>query len=410
MKFLSKETADKLRTRARFALYIFAAAVPILSAALFYILRPFPAVMDWASESISAPIRGYLGLLSSVFRAVSMMEVLGVAAVIWLIYHIAKTVWLARRSKYKLKIISQRLIAAVLVIIFVWSAHCWLWESGHYGTGFAAKNGFTSSGATVEELAAAAELFLKKANELAPQVSRDEGGHWAERRADYFASSRYIYHNLMSEFPSLGGRTKSMQYRPKPMLFSWLMSRTGFTGIYFALTGEANININAPGCLIPATVAHELAHQLGVNAEAEANFVAIAACITSGDVVYEYSGYLMGLMHLLDALYEADYAAFYDIHQRFAPELRQDWTDDSEYWQAQNTDTGIGAAGAADRRVGAGDRGKRIFDRLLHRKAIGLPLPADEAAAVIFNRELVARHQSPDSLTAQTARPAPSSH
>ncbi|MEI3141541.1 MAG: DUF3810 family protein [Lawsonibacter sp.] len=94
--------------------------------------------------------------------------------------------------------------------------------------------------------------------------------------------------------------------RAKPLIFSRLQSILGFTGVYFPFTGEANVNVDAPACLIPATIAHEMAHQRMVASELEANFVGIAACVTCGDVVFQYSGYLMGLIQLCNALYPVD--------------------------------------------------------------------------------------------------------
>ena len=63
-------------------------------------------------------------------------------------------------------------------------------------------------------------------------------------------------------------------------------------GFFFPFTGEANLNVDSPECLLPATIAHELAHVRGVAPEQTANFVAILACDTSGDPLYAYSGYL----------------------------------------------------------------------------------------------------------------------
>ena len=79
------------------------------------------------------------------------------------------------------------------------------------------------------------------------------------------------------------------------------MSAMNFTGVYFAFTGESNINVDAPACLIPSTIAHELSHQRGIASEQECNFLAVLASTTSGDPVYEYSGWLMGYIHLGNA-------------------------------------------------------------------------------------------------------------
>ncbi len=123
--------------------------------------------------------------------------------------------------------------------------------------------------------------------------------------------------------------------RAKPLLCSRLQSVLGFTGVYFPFTGEANVNVDAPACLLPATIGHEMAHQRMVASELEANFVGIAACTSCGNTTYRYSGYLMGLIQLCNALYSADPDAWYAISEKyFTPQLAQDWIDNNEYWAA----------------------------------------------------------------------------
>ena len=137
---------------------------------------------------------------------------------------------------------------------------------------------------------------------------------------------------MAREYPflALEGQTAA-----KPIFFSRLQSRLGFTGVYFPFTGEANVNVDAPACLLPATVAHEMAHQRMVASEQEANFVGILAAVTSGDPVYQYSGYLMGLIQLCNALAPVDRGAWQDIVQRyFTQELADDWNDNNAYWAA----------------------------------------------------------------------------
>jgi len=294
--------------------------------------------MGWAATRISAPVRGFLGLVSSVYP-ISMMEVLCTAAFIWLIYYIIKSVMVTVRRRGKLKILSKRFLLVVVTALYIWGLFCWLWNSGYHAPGFAEKNGFTGGGVSVEDLTSVTRLFADKASELAPLVGRDENGRYNVRRSEIFDAATGIYQNVSSGFPSLDGKL----YRPKPMLFSWLMSRTGYTGVYFALTGEANINTQPPETLMPATVAHELAHQLGVFAEDEASFVGIMACVKSDNIVYEYAGYLSGLMYLMNALFTVDYIAWAEIGGGLPDEINGDWQENYEFWQSQKTvNTGIG--------------------------------------------------------------------
>ena len=270
---------------------------PVFITALYYALRPSRAVMDWAVTYISAPIRNFLGLLSSIYPF-AIMEVLCTVAVIFLIYYIIKSIRVTSRRRGKWKLLGNRLLPVLIIALYIWGLFGWLWLSGYHATGFAERYGIHSEGATVEELARLTQHFADRANELGELVERDDDGFYVANRSEMFRNSIYVFDNISDEFPSLGGRL----FAPKPMLYSWLMSITGYSGMYFALTGEAMINTQPPGIFMPGTVAHEHAHQRGVFAEDEANFVAIIASIRSDDVVFQYAGYMMGLNYLLGAL------------------------------------------------------------------------------------------------------------
>lgn len=120
----------------------------------------------------------------------------------------------------------------------------------------------------MEDLYETALYYAGMANSLADAVARDEEGVFAESIDAIFAASDTVYTGLYEQYPFLDTPIRT----PKRMLFSELMSITGFTGVYFPFTSETNLNINAPACLLPSTIAHELAHQKNIAAEQEANF------------------------------------------------------------------------------------------------------------------------------------------
>ncbi|MCL2408347.1 MAG: DUF3810 domain-containing protein [Oscillospiraceae bacterium] len=328
----------KLRPLPR-PVYIAICTFPAVLTILFYVLRTNTRVMDWASLRVAAPIRGFLGLITSIFPF-SVMEILIAAAVIGGIWFIVRTIKLTiRKHGARLKTLSRRVLHLAVVVLYIWGLFCWLWNTGYFAQGFAERNGIISREAAVEELIAVTEMFVARANELSQEVDRNEDGRLYANRREVFAQSLDVFHGISNEFPELGGRI----FRPKPMIFSWLMSRTGYAGIYFALTGEANVNTQLPMSTMPATIAHEHAHQLGVFSEDEANFVAIMASAQSGILIYEYSGYFFGLIHLMRALNNIHSELWVEMWDTFSPELQRDWRDNREFWQLQRTvDTGIG--------------------------------------------------------------------
>jgi len=149
-----------------------------------------------------------------------------------------------------------------------------------------------------------------------------------------FTDSVHVYRNISQEFPSLRGRI----YQPKSMLFSWLMSITGYSGMYFALTGEAMINTQPPVVFMPATVAHEHAHQLGIFAEDEANFVGILACIKSDNIVFQYAGYMSGLSYLLSALAQNE-SEYFTVYNSLSYNVLRDRHETFEFWATRTTAT-----------------------------------------------------------------------
>jgi len=286
--------------------------------------------MSHIEDNFSGTARRFLGLLSSVFPF-SVTEVLIAAAIILLICYIVKTIMITRRNPGKWKILGKRILPVAVIALYGWGLFCWLWNVGYHTPGFAENNGFRGHNVTQHNLAEVTRFFADKANELSRLVDRDDESRYVGNRRIVFAESKGVYRNAAALFPCLEGRL----YRPKPMVFSWVMSRTGYTGMYMALTGEANINVKAPLFLMPVTVSHEHAHQLGVFAEDEASFVGILACVTSGNLVFEYAGYLSGLMHLMNALSVEDVETWLEIYNSLSEEILQDWRDNREFWQAQ---------------------------------------------------------------------------
>lgn len=298
---------------------------PALLIAAFMLLRGFTNVMEFAARSFGAAWRYALGAVTSVLP-LSLMEIGGTALVLLLAVLLMLLIIALIRRKGAARA-AGRLVTFVTAVLYGVGIFLWVWCSTYFAPPVY-ENVLTRRGVTVEELYDAAEYFLEGANRLSGEVLRDADGHFAEDVDSLIGKSQGIFDTIEEQFTAL---SKSAA-KPKKMLYSELMSKTNFTGIYLGLTGEANINKNAPLAFAPSTIAHELSHSRGVGAEDTANFFGIAASITSGVTPYEYSGYLHGLMLLGNALYSADQELFYELAGRYGEYVQIDFSDNSSYW------------------------------------------------------------------------------
>ena len=129
----------------------------------------------------------------------------------------------------------RRLLGLVALCLWLLAGLDWLWNAAYYASTFAQRSGLEPGG-SAEELTAVTRLFARRAGELAGQVERDEGGHFAASRKFCLERGVHVYDGLVEELPFLDIPAT----RAKPLICSRVQSILGFTGIYFPFTGEAN--------------------------------------------------------------------------------------------------------------------------------------------------------------------------
>jgi hypothetical protein len=115
--------------------------------------------------------------------------------------------------------------------------------------------------------------------------------------------------------------------RVKPMLSSFLFTEFHITGVHFAPSTEAMINVLIPHSHLPFTMAHEIAHAKGVMKEEDANLVAMYITLNSDIPFIRYSGYYNTFYALMNlSLYVGDAQAYGRIYQNFHANIKRDFS------------------------------------------------------------------------------------
>ncbi len=293
----------------------------------FHLLKGCRPVMN-AIANGALWIKRLLAYILSVVP-ISFMELTIAAAVVFAIVYIIVAIRAIVRSEQRGRTAYRRFSFLMALVLTVYAAFCVLLGASYQADGFQQKSGLYAKKSSVEELYRVTEYFAVQLCELYDDVERDADGVFAEDVDAIFDSSTEIYAGVSEIYPFLGQES----VKPKQMLFSRLMSILNYTGIYFPFSGEANINVDQPAVMIPATIAHEMAHQRGIASEQEANFVEILTCAKSGDPVYQYSGAYSAFINLGNALYRYDKEAYAYLWYSLPEEVLADMQVNSEYWK-----------------------------------------------------------------------------
>ena len=192
--------------------------------------------------------------------------------------------------------------------------------------------GLTVEDSSVEDLEGLLVALADRAAELREQLqTEDENGvyvlPYSERELG--KEAKKAYEQLAEEYAIFGG----IYPVPKHVFFSRLMSYTEITGVFTPWTMEANVNIDISPYSIGATMCHELAHLRGFMREDEANYIAYRVCMASDSPDLQYSGTMLALIHVGNALYGKDAERYYTVfREHYSAAVIRDLIANNEYW------------------------------------------------------------------------------
>ncbi len=299
----------------------------LLAVALIYALRVDEGAMLWVYEHVTHPYHLFMSKLCSHF-AFSAAELVYAAAILGLAAYLLWCVYRLIRFPEKLWQLYRLVLTLAMAGAIFWAGLNVMWTPCYYAPGFAEQSGVDDGPLELEELETVARWFAALASEYADEVPRDENGACTTDRDSVLDRAAGVFEGAAELYPFLDGEA----LRPKPIHFSRIMSYLDFTGFFFPMTGEANLNMDSPVFLLPSTSQHEIAHQRGVAMEQECNFVAVLSCLESEYADFRYAGAALAYIYLGNALAGADYEAYTEIYYSLSDTVRADFKAQSAYW------------------------------------------------------------------------------
>lgn len=250
-------------------------------------------------------------------------------AVIFVVYRIVRQLIRDKKKRcYHLARYGINLLCGASVLYLLFMIFC---GANYYRYPFSKQCNLTVEKYSVEELFGLCTELANKANELRSQIKTvDNQGAFKLSQSDYKTAkeAKKAMESLAKKYPSLSGYYAV----PKPVLASRAMTYIETTGLFSTFTMEANVNVECADYDIPATMCHELSHQMGYMKEDEANYIAYLACMNSDNIEFQYSGTMDALSYATNELYDSDINLYKQIKKMYSKEVLIDKIEDAKYW------------------------------------------------------------------------------
>jgi hypothetical protein len=186
-----------------------------------------------------------------------------------------------------------------------------------------------------KQLVALANLLIKQNNTIQEerlQVQIPSRQFYTVTELETLASA--AYRNMQLKHPFFTYRKPAV----KKVFNTFLVTKLGLEGYYNPLSGEANINMRIPAHSLPFIACHEIAHQLGVGREDEANLIGYLVAANSKDVNFRYAANYSVLRNVLFEVLIKSPENYEQLLKKINPETVLDFKRDREFWMKYNSD------------------------------------------------------------------------
>jgi hypothetical protein len=235
----------------------------------------------------------------------------------------------------KFKNLKQKALQAIAFISILYGCFYWFWGFNYFREPLAKNLGYDQTKYTTEELTEVSKNIIQRLNQTHFLITNND----TVKVVNPY-SQKEMYQKALSGYATLAITFPQFEYRfssVKSSLMSLLQTYNGTSGYFNPFTGEAQVNDRIPKTGYPTTVCHEMAHQLGIAAENEANFVGYLAALSNDDVYFKYAAYRMAFGYLISEVRKRDKTIFNTLINSVNKGVLTDFKESSAFWnQYQN--------------------------------------------------------------------------
>ncbi len=303
--------------------------VLFLSSVLVYLWGNSPSLV-WKlyAHGLYPPLSSLLRLISGIFPF-SIGDFLYAALALFLLFRLARILQKNRKGVAHVRPWYLRLLFFFLQTGFsLYLTFNLIWGLNYSRPPIHTQLGLQAEKYTVEDLLALTNWFIVKTNAL----QENHPLHFTRSVDELRKQSVLAFRDQSNSSPLFKYRFAAV----KSVLNAEMISKLGIEGYYNPLSGEAHVNPMLPPWVLPYTTCHEIAHQLGIAKEDEANLIGYMVAIQSKNPSFRYSANYNMLRYLF---YEVRLKApnqYDDLVKMLSPRILKHFSEEQAFWSAYN--------------------------------------------------------------------------
>lgn len=298
----------------------------VMQWAFLRIITQYPTVIEkYYAQGLYVYISGFLNFLFG-WIPFSMGDVLYTFLAIMIVKNIYTVL---KNRKLHLKNTLFKIFGIISIVFFVFHLN---WGLNYFRQPVNKSLNFENKKYSLNDLTDFSEKLIVKINQVQLSITKNDTIIVENKlnKTDINEVSYAVYDQFQKKYSQFSHENLKV----KTSLFSVPLTYMGFAGYLNPFTNEAQVNYLIPKNSYPVIVCHELAHQVGVASESEANFIGYLATTNSNDVFFNYSGYLMALRFCMFEIYKKDPVKFEALKIGINKGILKDIKQSEAFWES----------------------------------------------------------------------------